>query len=498
MEGGGRGHSVTIRSVDNPSLSLLRYGERLYDHLIIFAPTTETERGSEETVCDSQRGSSSHWNPLFATQFNQTFASCDFLHYMLNMNEPMQGIATVEDLDGRGEELEERKNGMLKLDFELRPLGPAVSLPSVNVLRSKNCALTEYADGLSAKALSSFINEGGNVLAAGGMKIGSALRELAIQSGFEFDEDGTAIIDHFNYDTVLDNGEHTTIVAYPSQLIAAPVIVGDAGIQGPVLFRGVAIDADESNRLCLRLLTASTTAYSFRPDHRIDEYPMVVGRSQLLVGALQTRSNARVLFAGSLDMFSDVFISSTVNKTGSTSGPTRSGNLQLITELTKWVMMEKGVLRLNSVKHHRVGENHFPRQYTIMNHVEYAMDVEELKNGKWTPFNATDVQLEVVRMDPFLRTSLVNTEGKLRARFKLPDVYGVFKFVVDYHRTGYTNLHHVSQVCFVHIRYHSSWSRACRGFPAAWALLRIKSCSAKTYADSYFPTCAILSLRMAL
>ncbi|KHN80616.1 Dolichyl-diphosphooligosaccharide--protein glycosyltransferase 48 kDa subunit [Toxocara canis] len=341
----GRGHSVTIRSVDNPSLSLLRYGERLYDHLIIFAPTTE-----------------------------------------------------------------------------------------------------KYADGLSAKALSSFINEGGNVLAAGGMKIGSALRELAIQSGFEFDEDGTAIIDHFNYDTVLDNGEHTTIVAYPSQLIAAPVIVGDAGIQGPVLFRGVAIDADESNRLCLRLLTASTTAYSFRPDHRIDEYPMVVGRSQLLVGALQTRSNARVLFAGSLDMFSDVFISSTVNKTGSTSGPTRSGNLQLITELTKWVMMEKGVLRLNSVKHHRVGENHFPRQYTIMNHVEYAMDVEELKNGKWTPFNATDVQLEVVRMDPFLRTSLVNTEGKLRARFKLPDVYGVFKFVVDYHRTGYTNLHHVSQV----------------------------------------------------
>lgn len=32
------------------------------------------------------------------------------------------------------------------------------------------------------------------------------------------------------------------------------------------------------------------------------------------------------------------------------------------------------------------------------------------------------------------------------AKFKVPDVYGVFKFVVDYNRIGYTHLHSVTQV----------------------------------------------------
>jgi oligosaccharyltransferase complex subunit beta len=36
----------------------------------------------------------------------------------------------------------------------------------------------------------------------------------------------------------------------------------------------------------------------------------------------------------------------------------------------------------------------------------------------------------------------------LRADFKLPDVYGVFKFLVDYRRIGYTHLFDVQQVSF--------------------------------------------------
>uniref|UniRef100_A0A1I7WYB2 Dolichyl-diphosphooligosaccharide--protein glycosyltransferase 48 kDa subunit n=1 Tax=Heterorhabditis bacteriophora TaxID=37862 RepID=A0A1I7WYB2_HETBA len=36
--------------------------------------------------------------------------------------------------------------------------------------------------------------------------------------------------------------------------------------------------------------------------------------------------------------------------------------------------------------------------------------------------------------------------GRLSTRFKLPDVYGVFKFLIDYRRVGYTHLHDVQQV----------------------------------------------------
>jgi oligosaccharyltransferase complex subunit beta len=46
-------------------------------------------------------------------------------------------------------------------------------------------------------------------------------------------------------------------------------------------------------------------------------------------------------------------------------------------------------------------------------------------------------------LDPHLRTALRPVSGKLglyRAAFRLPDRHGVFKFVVDYRRRGWTTL----------------------------------------------------------
>ena len=34
------------------------------------------------------------------------------------------------------------------------------------------------------------------------------------------------------------------------------------------------------------------------------------------------------------------------------------------------------------------------------------MEIEKFDNGKWVPFDADDVQLEFVRIDPFVRTTL--------------------------------------------------------------------------------------------
>lgn len=38
---------------------------------------------------------------------------------------------------------------------------------------------------------------------AGNNNIGDAIRELTAEVGFEFDEEKTEVIDHFNYDSVL-------------------------------------------------------------------------------------------------------------------------------------------------------------------------------------------------------------------------------------------------------------------------------------------------------
>lgn len=72
--------------------------------------------------------------------------------------------------------------------------------------------------------------------------------------------------------------------------------------------------ADPDNPLVLPLLHASSYAYSYQTDVAIDDYPLAVGTNTLLVAALQARNNARVVFVGSIDFFSDEFFSSSVQK----------------------------------------------------------------------------------------------------------------------------------------------------------------------------------------
>lgn len=63
--------------------------------------------------------------------------------------------------------------------------------------------------------------------------------------------------------------------------------------------------ADPDNPLLLEVLTASSSAYSYHADVAITDYPHAVGKSTLLLTAMQARNNARVVFSGSLDFFSD-------------------------------------------------------------------------------------------------------------------------------------------------------------------------------------------------
>lgn len=173
-------------------------------------------------------------------------------------------------------------------------------------------SVEEFGGSLNVEAITDFIDGGGNVLVAGSSQSGDALRELASECGFEIDEEGATVIDHMNYD-VSDVGQHTTIVADSSNLIDASVIVGNKTIP-PLLYQGTGLIADPDNPLILRLLTASSSAYSYHPDQSVKEYPHAVGKNALLIAALQARNNARVLFSGSLYFFSDEAFTSSVKK----------------------------------------------------------------------------------------------------------------------------------------------------------------------------------------
>jgi oligosaccharyltransferase complex subunit beta len=338
-----RGYELTFKTADDSTLSLVKYGEYLYDNLIIFAPSVE-----------------------------------------------------------------------------------------------------EFGGSIDVAAITGFIDGGGNVLVAASSSIGEAIRDIASECGIEFDEENAAVIDHLNYD-VSDTGRHTLIVADPQNLLSAPSMTGTMKVN-PLLFRGIGMTADTENPLVLDILHASWTAYSFIPTEKITEYPHAVGQNTLLIAGLQARNNARVLFFGSLDFFSDEFFTSSVQNANGGQKFTQSGNQDLAVSLSQWVFKEKGVLRVGKVKHHRVGETSPPQAYTILDEVEYSIEIQKLEGGKWVPFDADDVQLEFVRIDPFVRTTLKGKGGVFHTKFVLPDVYGVYQFRVDYNRIGLTHLYSSTQM----------------------------------------------------
>ncbi len=266
------------------------------------------------------------------------------------------------------------------------------------------------------------------------------------------------MIDHLNFDNVLDEGKHSVVVSDSANLIDAPAIVGDRKAVGPLLYQGTGLIVDRENPLVLEILTASSSAYSHNLDEPISEYPHATGKNTVLVAGLQARNNARVVFAGSLDFFSDKYFTASVSRQfGGKAG--NSGNQALASSLAKWCFKLSGVLRVKNVNHHLVGEKSPPEvAYTIKDDVVYNIDIEEYKGNKWVPFLGKDVQLEFVRIDPFVRLTLKNNGGHLEGKFKIPDVYGVYQFKVNYVRTGLTRLYSTTQFSVRPLR-HDQYER---------------------------------------
>jgi len=320
-------------------------------------------------------------------------------------------------------------------------------------------SVEEFGGSISVKSITEFIDNGGNVLVTGSSSVGSPIRELGSDCGIEFDEEKTAVIDHHNFDSS-DNGAHTTVLTDAKNVIKSNVIA-PSKLTAPIMFKGVGMTADSDNPLVLEILTASSTAYSYFPDEKISEYPLAVGRNTLLIGGQQSRNNARVVFCGSLDFFSDKFMMSSVQNAAQSTSESfdRSGNMELAFDIAQWTFKKNGVLRVVEVKHHLAGESQPPQAYTVEENVIYSIKIEELNMGQWRPFQNKDVQLEFFRIDPFVRTYLKpTTDGEFRVAFKLPDVYGVFKFKVDYDRIGYTHLFSSTQVS-VRPKQHTQYER---------------------------------------
>ena len=230
----------------------------------------------------------------------------------------------------------------------------------------------EFGGDLSAEALTEFVDEGGNILVAANSNVGEVLRELASEVGFEVDDEGTAVIDHLNYD-LKDQGKHTLVVADPKNLIKSDKIVGN--VKAPMLYRGVGLLVDHENPLVMEILTGSSTSYSHNPDKMIKDFPHAVGKQTVMIAGLQARNNARVVFSGSFEFFSDEFFSSKVEPVSGV-GANVAGNKDLALAVTNWCFKRSGVLKVEKISHNKKGESKAPGHYTIKEDAVYTIVVK--------------------------------------------------------------------------------------------------------------------------
>ncbi|GAA5807467.1 hypothetical protein MFLAVUS_000828 [Mucor flavus] len=297
---------------------------------------------------------------------------------------------------------------------------------------------------LSNVQLVDFVKNGGNILAATGVDASDNVRALAAE--FDIELDTETVFDHTNF----DNEDHSLITT--NEIIAPTTIIDAKSIEAPVLYTGTGLSV---GKLPLSTAILTTGPDSFLADS-YNKRTNAVG-SITLVGSMQTRNNARVTFVGSLDLFSDKLIDASVKES-------KSGNQEFIAQLSQWTFQEKSVLKVVGHSHHKQNDTEQLDWYRVKDDIVYDVDIAEYKNDQWVPYKANDVQLEVIMLDPYIRTTLKQVPvqsgsfGRFEANLRLPDRYGVFTFKVNYKRSGLTYILAEDQVSIRPLR-HNEYPR---------------------------------------
>jgi len=367
-----------------------------------------------------------------------TYAATKTLVLVDDMQIKLTHSTFFADLQARGHEL-----------YIKRADDPSLSLKQHGELIFHNLVIfspsvEEFGGAIDVSSVLDFVDSGRNLLLAVTSDVGEPVREIAGESGVNFDTEGNTVIDHMSFDKSDLEGDHTLLVAddFNHMLLSKRM-------RAPVLFEGIAASLDPDNRLVSQVLSASSTAYSHNADKPLTDKVDISGSNGVLIAASQARNNARMLFCGSLKFFSDEFYHLPVTRYPLPADRLKdvrfdiSGNRQAGMELTKWVFQERGLLRASRLKYRLKGQMETNPILRIGDDVEFDVEIHEWhsEGGSWQPFNATDVQLEFTMLDPHIRRNLIpNGQGRFGTYFKIPDVFGTFQFRVNYLRPGYSSL----------------------------------------------------------
>lgn len=365
------------------------------------------------------------------------------------------------------------------------------------------------AGGLSASDVVEFIDGGGNVLLAADDTAAAGARRLAAEVGVSLHKAGSAVIDHHNFDALDADagaggaGNHT--VVRTDGFVAPRAILPLSA--PPVVFCGAAMSIASGADSAGPILVGSPTAYSATPGRRLKKRPKRMGAELVLAAYVQARNNARVVVLGSLFALSDIAFSAAARGSACPANDNcgETSNEAFAASVSQWAFQERGVLRLRDATHTR-GDGSPPERlarskgtstsvhadidapeiapnslyYRIRDNISVAVAIDHLDGAdsgasSWRPFEADDVQVELILMEPIVRVAMQHVGGgRYAAEFVAPGRPGVYKLRVHYRRPGYTLLHWSTQVTlrpFNHDEFDRFLPGAAPFYAAVWVTL---------------------------
>uniref|UniRef100_A0A7S0YD16 Dolichyl-diphosphooligosaccharide--protein glycosyltransferase 48 kDa subunit n=2 Tax=Polytomella parva TaxID=51329 RepID=A0A7S0YD16_9CHLO len=327
-----------------------------------------------------------------------------------------------------------------------------------------------FGGSINLESIIGFVDAGNNVVLAASPSSSPLIRKLSSELGIELKDKETRVYDYFNTVNLDDNSEDPSRI-YSSEFVKSNLILGNEPLN-PVLYSGTAATILSNSELAVVALSAAPTAFSQKHD-AIE----VVGRANALVAVVQMRNNARALVSGSLDLFSNAYFSTLVPSSFDRTALVPSGNRAFCAAVTNWVFQGAGVLRLGLARHRilpssetvdglgnsdaasRNAGEESPATYVVGQEVEFTVEIfkkesattpstddksiDVLDENRYVPVvdRLEGLQLEYTMLSPFIRLPLEpRGDGTFFLRFKVPDVYGVFKYEIAYNRVGLSRL----------------------------------------------------------
>ena len=295
---------------------------------------------------------------------------------------------------------------------------------------------------ITIENLLKYIDDGHDLMIFGSSDAGKFIRNLVNEFGADYDDFDSQVKDsvYLHYNPQKSGLNKQLLDLYDDEIIISKNVIGISSIfknpKGYILYKGIGMDLDPQNKYVFPILSGDQNSYSVSQSTG-EVYSN--GDHIKLVTGYQARNNRRVVVLGSTEICSDKFYYLSMGEDNKSM--LESPNAIFCKDILNWNFQRTGVLKFTNVKHNN-NEGKTLETYRIKDYLEYYIDILEYDylTDTWKNYDADDIQLSFIMMNPYYINQMKRLYGKptYYAKFKAPEKHGVFKFIVDYHRTGYS------------------------------------------------------------